>query len=117
MTHEELALRIEALDGPDRLMDVEVENFLGLAKFKRQPEGFGDADMIRIKPMFLTSSLDAAASLMPEGWTVHEIAQGGYGAFVKASDGNWNGIQATAKTECLARLAAAVRAHGKELNQ
>ena len=61
--------RIEAAGGPDRQLDMLVENALGLAIFDRDPAvGFGDADYNRRDPKPYTASIDAAVTLVPEGW-------------------------------------------------
>jgi hypothetical protein len=68
--------RVEGATGPDRELDMLIENALGLAKFERDPRvGYGDADYNRVAPKPLTASLDAAMTLtsgMPE-YTVWAI--------------------------------------------
>jgi hypothetical protein len=74
MTREEildLAKRVEALDGPNFAIEVEIENALGLAVFVRDPKvGYGDADYDRRAPKPYTASLDAAMQLVPDGWSL-----------------------------------------------
>ncbi len=64
-----LVERVEAASGPDRELDCLIENALGLAKFERDPRvNFGDADYTRAPYKHYTASLDAAMTLVPEGW-------------------------------------------------
>lgn len=64
-----LADRVEALTGPDLEVDCLIENALGIAKFERDPRVFfGDADYNRVSPKPYTASLDAAMTLVPDGW-------------------------------------------------
>lgn len=65
----DLITRLEALTGPCRLCDCLIENALGLAKFERDPRViYGDADYNRVEPKPYTASIDAAMTLLPEGW-------------------------------------------------
>lgn len=65
----ELADRVEALSGPNYAIEIEIENALGLSVFLRDPMvGFGDAEYTRRPPKAFTASIDAAMTLLPEGW-------------------------------------------------
>lgn len=64
-----LAARVEAAEGADRLLDTELENVLGLARFTEPHAWRADVDSDkRVPARAYTASLDAAASLVPEGW-------------------------------------------------
>ncbi|EMG53115.1 hypothetical protein WYI_13792 [Ochrobactrum sp. CDB2] len=55
--------RLSKLDGPDPLVDVLIENELGLAQFKRFEIGYGDSVYERHNVQPLTASVDAAIAL------------------------------------------------------
>jgi hypothetical protein len=64
-----LAKRVEALTGPDREVDTWIENHLGLARFEPAHPFRSHCDgHTRKEPKLYTASLDAAMSLVPEGW-------------------------------------------------
>ncbi len=74
----ELADRVEAATGPDRNIDCWIENHLDRARFERNrpaPHGGGWLDK-RVEPKPFTASLDAAMTLVPEGW---DWSTSGYG--------------------------------------
>ena len=117
-----LADRVEALDGPDREVDVEValctgwENRLGAKQEWLKPNGFASTE----GPPYFTASLDAAMTLVPDGW-LWEV--GNYAAKGDATvthpnynPDTYNGIQVwvEAKTPALALCAAALRARSKD---
>ena len=62
-----LAERCEAAMGPDRELDALIQ----MAVRKREP--LLQADRLPMKPRHFTASLDAAMTLVPEGWTAWEL--------------------------------------------
>jgi hypothetical protein len=76
-----LAERVMALEGPDRSVDLWIENYLGLARFEpAHPfRSHCDGDT-RKEPKPFTASLDAAMSLVPEGysWTLGQNVHHGH---------------------------------------
>lgn len=71
MTKDELlalADKVEALEGPSRGVDCWIENHLGLARFDYTPIPWGIGTSERVEPKPFTASLDAAMTLVPEGW-------------------------------------------------
>lgn len=67
---EELIERVESGTGGDRLLDVQIENALGIARFRQEHPG-ADFDDVRVDVRPLTSSLDAVLALIEAklpGW-------------------------------------------------
>jgi tRNA/tmRNA/rRNA uracil-C5-methylase (TrmA/RlmC/RlmD family) len=97
-----LSTRIAALTGPDRAIDIDI----GAAIY---PSGVNWIEC----PQF-TLSIDTANTLMPDGWQIASIERNW--------EGDWEVVMvdehedlhhmAIAKTECLARCAAALKARG-----
>lgn len=109
--YEALALRVET-EEPSRKLDAEIGRAIG---WRQHP----DVEGFAIAPRW-TSSLDAAASLMPDGWEVADLYQ-----FRRAHEDTlrWRcglyrdlktDAQGTADTEPRARTAAAIRAIAME---
>ena len=65
--------------------------------------------------MRFTSSLDAAASLMPPGWIIADLSQGEDGWFCHPWREDETMVQGHAPTEPRARAAAALRALAMEM--
>lgn len=109
-----IAERIEELEGPCREMDCLIENALGLAVFDRDPRViYGDAEYNRREPQPYTASLDAAMTLVPEGWRVsdlYEFENGNATAAVRASNPARMERSKECATPALALCAAALRA-------
>ena len=117
----DLIARIEALDGPDREADAAIALALSLYD---QPEDLGcfedPAEAIvggggqTWAPLAYTGSIDAAMTLVPEGWgwKVRKWAGGGAaaGCYASGSADIWR----NSKTPALALCAAALRARGVE---
>jgi hypothetical protein len=107
----ELAERCEAATGPDRELDAEIASTLGWAnvgpgnrggRCGRSPEGTW-----KTVPRY-TASLDAAMTLVPEGWDWElEFIGGTSVANMLLARGTFNGA---AQTPALALCAAALRA-------
>jgi hypothetical protein len=102
-----LAERCEQAAGPDKELDFTIDGFM----LKHGPE----TDRIRNPRCVLpyTASLDAAVTLVPEGW-IYELGRGESGtsrSLCRMSDelGIWTGW-AVAATAALAICAAALRA-------
>lgn len=82
MTLEELALRCEQASGPDRGIDRDIA--LALSMYDN-PEDLGCfKDVARAvvggggetwEPSEYTASLDAAMTLVPDGWVVHSLGE------------------------------------------
>ena len=70
-----LSQRIAALSAPDRLLELQIENSLDIAKFRREPEGMGDANLVRIEPKPYLSSIDAALTLASPALQAHTMAE------------------------------------------
>jgi len=76
MDNQKISARVEALEGPCRECDCLIENTLGLAKFERDPRViYGDAYYNRVEPKPYTASLDAAMTLVPEGFVLHNLQE------------------------------------------
>jgi hypothetical protein len=108
-----LAERVEALTGPDRGVDTWIENHLGLARFEpAHPfRSHCDGDT-RKEPKPYTASLDAAMSLVPEGWaSVHGWDYPDRASRVIFMDDDGDPLfRGRAATPALALTAAALRA-------
>lgn len=132
---EELAERIEKLDGPDREVDAEIFNAIGAPLPK---EAFGmDVQLqpcpnvagsyvvpmgellVRYEPPAYSASLDAAMSLVPEGalWAIGDMEEGPFARLVcRNPDGGFTGgyVEAKGRTGATSLCAAALRALAKE---
>jgi hypothetical protein len=112
-----LAGRVEALTGPDRGVDTWIENHLGLARFEpAHPfRSHCDGDT-RKEPKPYTASLDAAMSLVPEGYeftvSMHIGGTGAASIFRRNEDNERETCcrLCVAATPALALTAAALRA-------
>jgi hypothetical protein len=70
---EELAVRCEIVSGPDRVLDGEICLALGLAGGNVRVDQrigwvIGGDTPFPVKPLEYTASVDAAATIVPEGW-------------------------------------------------
>jgi hypothetical protein len=121
MTQEldRLIERVERATEGSRELDMLIENALGLAQFERDPHvGYGDADYNRVDPKPLTTSLEAAMTLAPDGWRVRLEYGDNYAcaSFVKGY-GSRRSIWGDCTSErpdneiALALVAACLRAH------
>lgn len=102
----ELAERCEKATGPDRLLDTQISDALRRHGVKRPPG----------MPRALTASIDAALTLVPDGYVWHvDLSAGGYYADVidpvSAAPGSPNGAPPTITSAALALCAAALYAH------
>jgi hypothetical protein len=71
----DLAARVEALSGPDRAVDAEIQRLLGSGSGEHW---FADMNGAWVKDEFApdyTSSIDAAMTLLPEGWRIEQIGE------------------------------------------
>lgn len=128
-----LAEEVEGLSGPDREMDVRIEVALGAARYGSSvafphvvecDDGTGWRLVRDARPY--TASIDAAASLMPEGWEVEVyddrhfrqrwcvVTNPPAGVHVPKPD-VWTARPGA--TESLARCAAALRARAALLDE
>ena len=93
MTHdlEQLALRCEQAEGPDRELDAKIALAAGWqeitlphgSRYCIRPDGFKTSHgLVAYAPAY-TASIDAALTLVPEGWFVDNLAQSG------RRDGTW----------------------------
>ena len=101
-----LADRVEALTGPCRETDERVGMGIGLKRTMRVGhECLGTDRVVPVMCPHYTASLDAALSLVPEGWGSVRFEQGfgGIGCFLNQHD-------TFATTPALALTAAALRA-------
>jgi hypothetical protein len=64
MTRTELIAALKSAKGPDARLDVLIDNFLGLAKWRYIPRIDGDGEQVRITPAAYTTSIDAAVALI-----------------------------------------------------
>jgi hypothetical protein len=119
-----LAERCERAEGPDRRLDAEIdwtardergawyvaENYRG--GFSHVSGWWRDADDRSHKAPEYTASLDAALTLVPEGWAwelSHNSAPGGYAKVYQEL--GYEQASSAAATPALALCAAALRAH------
>ena len=103
-----LAARVEALEGPCREADADI----AAAVQRPSPEW-----IVRTIAPTATASLDAAASLMPEGWYAYSVCDftplGATWRVTLARDDTR--ADAPGHTEPLARTAAALRAIAEDI--
>lgn len=114
-----IAERIEALEGPCREMDLSIAKAVGLAHLDAVAGGVtGFMYMDRGQPACVTvprytASLDAAITLVPEGWNMSvfliEKLKLRASASVRDRDGKFS-FTSAASTPALALCAAALRA-------
>lgn len=97
----DLAVRVEKAQGADRAMDYAVA-----AAF-----GWPDSPIMHQNARRYTESLDAAAALVPEGWTGMVHLDGKAGLY---RDDRQPTIDGSAATPALALTAAALRARAEE---
>jgi hypothetical protein len=126
-----LAAKVERATGPDRELDGEIE-----AALERYPEGWsrdsfienikvefhhvekgrvglkagGGLDHVRWNAPAYTASLDAAMTLVPEGWSWAVDAVGRASCFMPNEPKPWPRTGGLAKSPALALCAAALRA-------
>lgn len=120
----QLAGRCEAATGPDREMDADIVQALGLAPhWVCGRIGFGQfqapdpRDQSWSSPAF-TASLDAAMTLVPEGWWIATLAQNRHGERTTVTLYNDEIEYAdcrSAPTPALALCAAALRARAQQV--
>lgn len=117
---EELAARVEAATGPDRELDAEIALAVGIVKEREGNTFFGHRDyscMVLERGYYdhdgsapelphLTASIDAAMTLVPEGWDWQYSSYTGT-AYVHQGDRTTFGHT---KVGALALCAAALRA-------
>jgi hypothetical protein len=114
----ELAARVEAAEGPDRELDALI--YRALAGFPTEHWfRYGETHLTDERVPFVTASLDAAMTLVPEGvgdgitaeWNVERWASNGvYPEHVRATAWVCGARRAYAATPALALVAAALRA-------
>ncbi len=105
----ELAERCEKAEGPDRELDARIHyEMMGLSTVY-SIDDFLVSDISKNHPKRYTASLDAALTLVPEGWWVQHLG--------KITTGWWcrlgiegRSLMYVAKTPALALCAAALRA-------
>lgn len=108
-----LAARVEALTGPDRAVDAEIacvvegltfRKMLGVSAFRTSA---GDRGLFEVR--HYTASLDAAASLVPAGWSWGRFHSGVFECFGETPSRIFL-TRGEAATPALALTAAALRA-------
>lgn len=127
MTKDELlalADKVEALEGPSREVDCWIENRLGLARFvPDRPSPFGEGWLDkRVEPRPYTASLDAAMTLVPEGWVLRlsQIRFGMWQVELWQGDKSFKtdpDVRSIAATPALALTAASLRALAQKEQQ
>ena len=108
-----LALRVEALSGPERHVDADIAEALGWHQYSGD-NWIGPLGQIAV-PSY-TVSLDAAMTLVPEGcgWSLAQATyEKSYGC-IESGDDRTPDLEARAATPALALCAAALRALAKE---
>ena len=120
MTRSELlalAARVDVATGADRMIDEAISPALGWLAPKpplrswRTPQGYRASDGV---PRY-TASLDAALTLVPEGWDWAVTKGFGESALAAASPANSVAtVETQAATPALALTAAALRARAEE---
>jgi len=114
-----LAARVEAATGADRELDREIDRALFPQYWRRSETGSWFSNYVHRPPAF-TASLDAAASLVPEGWAYHIAVRPWFDVF-QAKGSVWAfgqrvaSFTASAATPALALTAAALRALAQEV--
>ncbi len=113
-----LAARVEAADGADRALDAEI-GAVTLKNGAVRVTDDGRRLQISPPPRRYTASLDAAASLVPEGWN-WEVYSDGTALLWMPPAGEWSirrTAVADAATPALALTAAALRAMAEEAGE
>jgi hypothetical protein len=110
---DSLAERCEAASGADRELDADICRASGLSS--EQPDGawitcLPDGYRHSINPTSFTASLDAAMSLVPEGFDWSVSCEQGRGVAVTISSDRGFSPDVSAATPALALTAAALRA-------
>lgn len=113
-----LAERVEGLEGPDRVVDVEIATALGCGW--DYAADWGPRGLERPVAYPYTASIDAAMMLVPEGWLVTHFSELGLAGGCVCALGNPETSQdATsdhgARTLALALTAVDLRAHAREM--
>lgn len=115
---EELAAMVERAVQADREMDCLIENALGIAKFERDPRvGYGDANYDRVPPKPYSASLDAAMSLVPEGWLRWTSNENGYEEATLNNHTLKRTAWGTGATPALALLACTLKALAAQVGE
>ena len=70
----DLIERIEAASGPDRELDHEIYEYLGSPVVRMVSATTHGTDLVNWAP-FYTASVDAALTLVPEGWRIGKLEQ------------------------------------------
>lgn len=115
MTLTHLIERCESGDGPDQLLNVQIENALGMAKFHQAHWGVS-FDQVRVGVLPLTSSLDAVVSLIEQKlpgwcWSCERMTESRYEASVFTAVKSWDDLRSgEARSPARALLAACLRA-------
>jgi hypothetical protein len=126
MTHASelraLADRAEAAQGADRELDGEISRAIGTPGWRKSEAGIWFHNNLRVVQVAPTASLDAAVSLVPEGfmWRLQCDPTGEGDAICERNAGDFGAIDARhtqtfAATPALALVAAALRARAEEL--
>lgn len=115
----DLIERLEAASGPDRELDAEIAVAIGLGKATANHAGRywkqGDLHVTGEAPAY-TASIDAALTLVPEGWT-YEGRQGPSGfphlwtlSTIKCGDVRYTTVTGRARSAAITLCIAALRA-------
>jgi hypothetical protein len=123
----DLIARLEAATGPDRELDAAIAEYAGVI-----PEGYEiavehgkpqrywwhheDERQPYWVPSAYTASIDAALTLVPEGWAI-SLTVGDQGAFAELHPRVWSGLRdilAGAPTPALAICLAALKARSHD---
>ena len=111
MTLHDLAARCESATGPDRELDRDIANAVGVGSF------FASGN----EAFAFTTSIDAALTLVPDGWTFANLSQGDRGnwwcelrkGFLTSYSSVAIGTQLNSTTPAFALCAAALRARAQ----
>ena len=118
-----LAKRVEAAPGADRELDIRIGWMLDGGGFSENDVQYAVENKHATAVTPFTSSLDAAASLVPEGWTVASIGQGDDKTWFAELRKGWRTSYSSvviapknynATTPALALTAACLRAKARE---
>ena len=106
-----LAERVEASAGSDRELDREIKEALEIGK----PWTRSTPEAAQVWALHYTSSIDAALTLVPEGWCFRIEGGPAFGGLASVGDGHpLAGQTVSAATPALALCAAALRAIASE---
>lgn len=116
----ELAARCEAAEGPDRELDKAISRAVNGGRLPTEPVAFSGRGVVSVVatiiPPNFTASLDAAMTLVPEGWFIilDDLGADGLPLATLHTPERMRKVVGIARNLTLALCAAALKAKGEE---